>query len=403
MRAKARESERLSYAQNPAAGTMLAAPAGGQAEAEFDFYNDSPDVASFYLEVDGLGPNWASGIGTAYESYAPSAGGGQLRLTLTPPIMSAVGEYDFRVRLMSGGTPVNDGTALILRVDPPLDQPVEDFAPSSVEPVSVEPVEAVAPPLPVVAEPKADPVVETPIAPTAEEAAVQKTRTPRTRTTVKPASLEPIIPEPITAVAETVKPESIAPVFVAPVSVAPVEAPPSCRARQAEATRRRGDPPPVPVADLAPPSTPAPPTSKPTPPQPSWQQAQPVQPVPVPQELPVQSVPTPQPTPRRPVPQPVSPPVSGAPQPTPPRPTPAPVTPSRSAPPSEEPVLVDYNPRATSTASQTAVEDEEDTSVTEPFLLDPKDGVLVLLRPGETMLLRFPFVNEAPRERTYNS
>src|SRR5579875_2620625 len=117
--AKTREPERLSYALNPSPGTVLEAPAGGQAEAEFEFYNDSPEVASFFLEVEGIPLEWTSGAGAAFQAYAAASGGGQLRLTLNPPLMATVGEYDFKVRVISGGMPMASDIPLVLRVDFP--------------------------------------------------------------------------------------------------------------------------------------------------------------------------------------------------------------------------------------------------------------------------------------------
>jgi hypothetical protein len=409
VRTKARESERLSFAQNPASGTMLAAPAGGQAEAEFDFYNDSPDVASFYLEVEGLGPEWAAGVGTAYESWAAASGGGQLRLTLTPPLMAAVGEYDFKVLLMSGGAPVNDGTALILRVDPPLEQPVA----AAVPPPPVEPVREVAPPPPVEANGTSAVVSPPPVEePTFTEPVEAKSVSkPRARPAAKPKPVEPapvaeVVPEPVKAV----EPEPVIP--VAKVVPPPVETPPPPKPEPVIPT-----PTPVETRSVPPPSfetraVPPPSFEQRSVPPPSFE-TRPVQQTPVidytpPPVTPTPVTPTPQPRPTTPQPQPrpvqqtpiqqeAPPPITPTPQPTPSRP----VTPTPTPPPNEEPVLVDYNPRGTGTATQAFDDDEHEEEIAEQFLLDPKDGTLIPLRPGEKMLLRFPFINDAPRERTY--
>lgn len=377
---------------------MLAAPAGGQAEAEFDFYNDSPDVASFYLEVEGLGPEWAAGVGTGYEAWAAASGGGQLRLTLTPPLMAAMGEYDFKVVLMSGGAPVNDGTALILRVDPPLEQPAEAYVPPTPAPVEVPmsppPVEAKAAPTIV-----NTPQIETaPVTETVLETLASKP--PRARPTAKPKTVEPtpvaevapepepvkpIVPQTVVPVAEVMP----TPVIVTPqppkpepvVTPPPPEPEPVITPRPTPSVETHPTPPPpvetrpapTPVIDYSPPPVTPTPQPKPAPPQP--------QPRPTAQTPPVQQTPTPRPVTPQPVPRP-------APEPTPP-------------PPAEEPVLVDYNPRGTGAAAQTIDYDDDEQEITEQFLLDPKDSTLIPLRPGEKMLLRFPFVNDAPRERTY--
>lgn len=326
--ATTKEPDTRAYALNPKAGTVLTAPAGGQAEAEFDFYNDSPDVAAFYLEAEGLPPGWVSGTGQAFEAYAAASGGGQLRLTLTPSLMAALGEYDFRVRVVSGGMPVGDDVALILRVDPAPEGAVESHA----APAEPEPV---APPPPV-------------------------------ENNGAPAPVAPVIAAPIFV------PQ---PVVVTPD---PVPEPPSPVAPT---------PPPAPEPDPEP-VTPEPVLLTPTPP---VVEPEPVvakaPPAPEPSKPPPTAEPTPAPRPK-----------AVTPAPAPPRPAPAPPPPVEE----EAAILVDYNPPATAGGTATAPEDEGDEKeITEPFLLDPKDGAIIPLRPGERMLLRFPFRNQGAREQTY--
>lgn len=105
-------------ARDPKPKTVLAAPAGGQVEAEFSFFNDSPDVAGFCLDVAGLAADWVGGTGPDCEAMAAASGGGMLALTLTPPAHAAVGDYEVRVRILSGGVPLGGETPLILRVEP---------------------------------------------------------------------------------------------------------------------------------------------------------------------------------------------------------------------------------------------------------------------------------------------
>lgn len=104
--------------RDPKPKTVLAAPAGGQVEAEFSFFNDSPDVAGFCLDVTGLAADWVGGSGPDCEAMAAASGGGTLALTLTPPAHAAVGDYEVRVRILSGGVPLGGETPLTLRVDP---------------------------------------------------------------------------------------------------------------------------------------------------------------------------------------------------------------------------------------------------------------------------------------------
>ena len=377
--AKTREPERLSYALNPVPGTVLEAQAGGQAEAEFEFYNDSPEVASFSLEVEGIPLEWTSGVGTAFQAYAAASGGGQLRLTLNPPLMATVGEYDFKVRVMSGGMPVANDIPLVLRVDYPPEGATEVAPP---EPEIVAPIEvpleseppqmAASPPTPTIAE---VPAIEAPVvtAPIVEPPppAPPRIRTARAKVEIPPplaAEPEPSVSIPEPAAQAQPEPEPIA--FVPQPAAVPI-APEPYKA-----------PAPTPPPAVQPKPVPAAPVAQPTP---RPEQAGPIPPRPVsPPPPPVQQA------------APLSPrPVTPPPMPTRPAPIPEP-----EPEPEPEPVLVDYNVGG---PGQTTAQDEEDQEqgVAEPSLLDPADGTVVTLRPGETMLLRFPFVNVGSREQTY--
>lgn len=389
--AKTKESDTLAYALNPVAGTVLTATAGGQAEAEFDFYNDSPDVAAFYLEVEGLPEDWVSGIGQAFEAYAAASGGGQLRLTLTPSLMAALGEYDFKTRIVSGGLAVGNDIPLVLRVDPALPGAVEAAVPE-INVVSAPPpetngtsashqsppvvdtpqvIEAAAPDVvaweePVALDPEPTPVAQTP--PVMAGPEPDPIITPPVQAAPSPVERAPLIEQPIKPPTET--PRAVK---------APVEPPRTVQQPPVQQT---------PVTPTPVPQTPTPPPVQPPTAQPKTVSQSQTQVNPTVQQPPAQAKPAVQQAPVQPTPRP-------------PTPTPAP---TRAAtpppPPPEEPVLVDYNPRATGAAI--AYEDEEqEKEITEPFLIDPKDGTVVSLRPGERMLLRFPFTNQGAREQTY--
>ena len=407
--AKTKEPDTLAYALNPKAGTTLTAPAGGQAEAEFDFYNDSPDVAAFYLEVEGLPDDWVAGVGQAFEAYAPSSGGGQLRLTLTPSLMAALGEYDFKVRVLSAGQVVGDDLPLVLRVDPAPEGAVAAYAEPTPEP------EPVSPPPPI-AENNGASAHTAPVAPepvfVPEPAVIVPDPIPEPEPTPEPvvpvAETTPPVPEPEPALERVPEPAiqpAPEPVLLTPAPPPVVETKPApvVETKPVPVVETKAEPifAPEPVAKPAPKPPPvqkapvqtAPPPvvapkPTPTPPPPVQARVTPT-PTPVAPAPPVQQTPTPRPTPTpaRPV----------TPPPPPSRPAPAPAPPVE-----EEAVLVDYNPRAGTGGTALADDqDDEEKEVTEPFLMDPKDATVIPLRPGERMLLRFPFTNLGTREQTY--
>ena len=223
--ARTREPQKLSFVRNPAGGSILAAAAGGQAEAELDFTNDSPDVAAFELAVDGLPAGWLGGVGSAFGTMAAASGGGALRLSLTPPLDAPVGEYDFTVQILSGGDAIAPATKLILRVEPP-----DEAALLVADPA----VPILPPPLP-------EPVAE--IAPTPEPATpkpVTRRRTPVVAALIPIAEAAPVPDPPIvtpTPVARVPEPE--------PVVFAP-EPKPAPRPEQVLPKPRPVAPPPTP-------------------------------------------------------------------------------------------------------------------------------------------------------------
>lgn len=134
-------------------GTLVMALAGGQADIEFDFVNDSPDVAAYTLRVEGNPvASWAKGVGDDFAVYATPSGNGILRLLLNPPTGTPSGQYPFQVKILSSGMMVGDGPIkLILEVvgvvatstpDPlpeqnsPLDIPATPAPPASQHPLS---------------------------------------------------------------------------------------------------------------------------------------------------------------------------------------------------------------------------------------------------------------------------
>ncbi|MGI4792324.1 MAG: COG1470 family protein [Janthinobacterium lividum] len=323
--ARTKGPQKLSLIRNPPGGTVLAASAGGQIEAEFDFINDSPEVAAFELAVEGISPDWLSGAGQKAGKMVAASGDGSLKLLLTPPRTASVGEYDFSVRIMSGGDTITPATSLVLRVDP-ADESSE--VPTIIEPeppllaASMPEPELVPPPLKLAAPPKP---------------------APRRRAVPLPEP-EPVfaaepIPEPAAELVPEPMPEPPAPKAPEPVVFSTPE--------------------PVAVA------VPEPPRVMPEPSRPLADDTPP----------PVRSV-QPVPRPVQPVPRPIAPP---------------PVV-------EEAPILVDYQ----ATPSRSQIEDDDQEPVEEETaLIDLADGGSIALKPGETKLLRFTFVNESPREATY--
>jgi len=254
-------------ARDPKAGTVLTASAGSSVEAEFSFFNDSPDVAGFCLDVAGLDDDWVSGAGTDCEAMAAASGGDILMLKLSPPANSAVGDYELRVRILSGGIPVGRETPLTLRVQPGRDP-------------------ASAP---------------TPKAAYSKPAADAPPKRPRAAARLAvPPPAEASLPDPA----------------------------------ESAATLEIAAPKPVLESASAPPVRVSPPPAKITSPD---------------------TV--------------VSPP----------------------------PFLVDMD-----SLSDDQLEDDGEANATgEPSALEPQDGASLILCPGETLLLRFAFTNDGPRERTY--
>ena len=307
--------------RDPKAGTILAAAVGGAAEAEFSFYNDSPDVAGFCLSVSGLAADWVLGTDSDCEEMAAASGGGTLTLRLTPPVSAALGDYDFRVWIVSGGVRVSPETPLVLRVEPARNGGQAAPSKPAAEPSRSGRGTARRP------ETVSMPAVSFPSSPVSRQAASPSPPPVSTQAPVPGPAPDPV-PEQAAVAAESVAVPQTEPAVV-------------------QAPAPKPEPEPVTTAALSPVRDPAP-------------------------------APRPAPPPPRPAPRPAAPP-----------PPPEPYE--------SEPVLVDI-------AQPMEAREDEDPDVpetTEPSVLEPPDGACLTLRPGETLLVRFAFTNDGPRERTY--
>ena len=185
--ARTRGPEKLNFVRNPAPGSVLAALAGGRAEAEFDFINDSPEVAAFELAVDGLSPEWLGGVGPQSGAMAAASGGGSLRLIVVPPPTASVGQYDFSVRILSGGDAIAPASSLVLQVEPAAE--VSPLVAATSAPLTLPPEPATG--AAVVFAPEPTPITDLPLR---EATRAERTPTPRRRPPT--AQTPPIEPSP---------------------------------------------------------------------------------------------------------------------------------------------------------------------------------------------------------------
>ncbi len=149
--------------ENPAPGAILTAPAGGRVDAIFDFENEAPFVAGFYLDVEGL-PNgeWATGIGEDSQVMAAAYGGGTLTLSLTPPANAGLGEYALRIKVMSEGSVQGEGPVpLVLKVERGAPVPPPEVVTTAIAPAVAES----PPPAPRTVSKLPEPKAEAPTAP----------------------------------------------------------------------------------------------------------------------------------------------------------------------------------------------------------------------------------------------
>ncbi|MEO7719460.1 MAG: hypothetical protein ABIY70_24930 [Capsulimonas sp.] len=337
--------------RNAGSGTILTVPAGGRIEAEWDFVNDSPDVAGFHLQADGLpSEDWVSGTGEPCSTWAAASGSGCIRLALAPPREAAPGDYPFRVSVISGGASVGAGVvSLILRVTPALALEEPETVVAEPEPTievgtavpAVEPSiehRVVAPETVVETSP-----VSTPLVPK---------KTPKTKVAPVKAAPEPV------AVAPVVEPQVIAPPIAEPQVV---EYPPD---EDSEAPTVQSWTPAI-VPEVKPPPVTEP--MKPVPPKP-------------PVAEPIVSAP-----PKPPVVETV---------------TPPPPPPSRPEPVEDQLPVIDYDPNPRRN-NEPEPEEEEEQAPAEPSIVDPTDGTVISLCPGESRWVRFTFINDSAQERTY--
>jgi hypothetical protein len=105
--------------QHPEAGMIVTVTAGETCEIAISYYNVSPDVANFHLELVGLPPKWFVGIGREHGIIAPPSSGGDLTFQLQPDRAALADDYSFRVQLYAVDTILMSETPLILRVMAP--------------------------------------------------------------------------------------------------------------------------------------------------------------------------------------------------------------------------------------------------------------------------------------------
>jgi hypothetical protein len=363
-----------SYAHEPGPETVLAAPAGGQAEAAFDVTNESGDIATYHLEVDRLpGPGWASGVGRDFEQRVAPDAWETLRLTLTPPVDAALDDYPFGVRVVSSSVGEIRSVSLTLRVTPRVEAtPAPDVVPEAALSPAIEPEVALTPDP---ATPDADtPPTRAPEPTSAPAAGSQQTARPREG-------------EHATADAAHTTAPGLA----------------SAPGSDAVQTADPGGSQPTPPAPSAPPSIPKPDVVRGRPPVVEAPRAGPAAPpsgvssgraqaassgASVPQEQKPLIAAPPSPTTAR-----AAAPTTVAP------PSPPPVSPPPpTLYPEEAVTIVDVLP-LDSSIDQNG--DQRELTPTENSVDDPKEGAVLSLRPGETLLVRFPFTNAAQREQTY--
>lgn len=82
----------------------------------------------------------------------------------------------------------------------------------------------------------------------------------------------------------------------------------------------------------------------------------------------------------------------------PPLPTPRPVPAAATTAHADDLPVVDYQARTTTEIADDA---EDDAELREPSVVSPQEGAALAVKPGETLLLRFPFTNETRATQTY--
>ena len=365
-------TQKTEIARNPAPGTLLTVKAGEEATATFDFENDTPDVADFYLEVSGLPESdWTQGSGAPSGKMAAAEGQGTLTLRFTPPRLAAPDDYPVRVSLVSMGAPIRM-TDVILRVEegdaPETQAEMTAAAPASAVPLSSHSATASPAPVPSTSKeqtqegamsppPENFPEAPPKISPRAPSAAIQQEEAPIRARQNAPAS---------EAMLEVPAPPAPPKVPDAPISSLPAPEPP-------------------PVAA-------APPVSPDLPAAPIHAQAKPATVSPAPESRPPET-----PRPPTPVAAPIAPPVAVSVQ----LPPPVREKPRKPETPLDAPVIMDIKTPRQKAEEELEAENSVEAPPQEAFVLNPAEGANVALMPGESRLYRFAFRNDSRQDEKY--
>ena len=389
------------FYRNPSQGTVLYVAAGGQLDSEFDFLNDSPDVAMFCLESDGLPDRrWVTGTGTDFEVAAAAAGGGTLRIRLAPPIDAPQGNYPFSLRILSANSVIGPQLNLTLSVGPAVKRDLPPAQP-------LQPLQPLQSPAP-------KPAPQPPVAPAGQPNFVpDPNRTwiaaddPGWNNPNNPAWNAAKVPEAPRQPSWTPPPSASAPAqpaWNAPTSPSQPawNAPPAPTAPSPPAWNQQAPPPPQQTGwpqqnqSPAPPAPPARPPQPPTPPAAGAQAPRPPSP-PTPPARPSQA-PTPpaQPAPSWNPAQPAAPPHWNA--------TPAQQNTSWNS--NQTPAVEEEPLHIVDLAPQSVPEEQDEEAKTpvvpvEQSVVSPRNGASFPVRPGNTLLVRFPFVNTTSATTTY--
>jgi hypothetical protein len=351
------ESKSPLLIRNPKSGSSVQVNAGGSIQIELNFKSDVPETASYYADVVGLAsPEWASGTGETSRISVSASGTVNLLIALNPPVDASPGEYAIRVMALCEGDPVNgEGLPLVLVVapGPALEVPIIETD------TRVEPAPELAPapaPSPYRKRAGAQPAPPAPV----EDQTTLKAPLPKPRKEPTPPSVAAAAPAAAPNVIEMPDTDAIEPSEqqAAETLAAPA---PSFEAAPIIA-------PPVQPAVAAPIETKIE--------QPSRTVAEPIKPIEQKREAPVRNVAEPI----------------------------RPITPKlEKAPPREaeiESIVMDLEQETVDRAKPETAEGE-DAKPDENYLDDPIEGGVVTLRPGESILLRFGFINNEKRRITY--
>ncbi len=330
-------SEQTRQYLNPPPRSVLEVEAGSAVALALDFSNEAPNPQGFYLEIDGL-PAADWSTGVGPTSMVVTAALGAGTLKATLQPPVRAAAAEYALTVRI----IADGSVL----DPPGDIALTLRVLPGPEP----PEEEVSPEAARILEEVA-----------AEEAATQATL----ETAFETSSSAPAVEVP-----------AVEPAVSTPV---PPPAPEPARPTEPVETPTVAEPPAVsPQPDIGPQVQPAPQTPAATSPAPETP-ASPPRPT-------QRSASAAQPRPAAP-PRPAKPPAA-------PKPT-APSPPPRK--PDEDMPVIDLG----ATRPHVEEEEEEEPAIAERSVVDPKEGTVISLKPGETTLVRFSFRNEQRSTRTY--